>query len=152
MERSRGIHRRSDCPVNVALELLGDRWSLLIVRDLMFRGYRSYGQFLEADESIATNMLADRLRKLLAAGVITTVREDADRRKIFYRLTPKGMDLAPVLVELILWSARYEKTFATPAVIRRIENNRDEFLAEVRRRWKEGGPPIFATERRRPRP
>lgn len=152
MERSRGANRRSDCPVNVALELLGDRWSLLIVRDLMFRGYRTYGQFLEADESIATNMLADRLRKLLAAGVITTVREDADRRKIIYRLTPKGMDLAPVLIELILWSARYEKTFAKPGVIRRIENNRDEFLAEVRRRWKEGGPPIFAAGRRRPRP
>ncbi len=147
MECSGGTNRRSDCPVNVALELLGDRWSLLIVRDLMFRGYRTYGQFLEADEGIATNMLADRLRKLVASGIITTVQEDADRRKIIYRLTPKGMDLAPVMIELILWSARHEKTFATPAAIRRIEKNRDEFLAQIRRCWKEGGPPVFPKEK-----
>lgn len=147
MECSGGTNRRSDCPVNVALELLGDRWSLLIVRDLMFRGYRTYGQFLGADESIATNMLADRLRKLVASGIITTVQNDADRRKINYRLTPKGMDLAPVMIELILWSARHEKTFATPAAIRRIEKNRDEFLAQVHRCWKVGGPPVFPKEK-----
>lgn len=147
MECSGGTNRRSDCPVNVALELLGDRWSLLIVRDLMFRGYRTYGQFLGADESIATNMLADRLRKLVASGIITTVQNDADRRKINYRLTPKGMDLAPVMIELILWSARHEKAFATPAAIRRIEKNRDEFLAQVHRCWKVGGPPVFPKEK-----
>jgi DNA-binding HxlR family transcriptional regulator len=129
--------------VNLALELLGDRWSLLIVRDMMFRGWRTYGQFLESDEGIATNVLADRLRKLVAAGVIATEHEGADRRKIVYRLTPKGMDLAPVIVELILWGARHGKTSATPALLQRIKKNRDEFLAEVRRRWKEDGPPIF---------
>jgi DNA-binding HxlR family transcriptional regulator len=143
MRCSGGANRRSDCPVNLALELLGDRWSLLIVRDMMFRGWRTYGQFLESDEGIATNVLADRLRKLVAAGVIAMEHEGADRRKIIYRLTPKGIDLAPVIVELILWSARHGKTSAKPALIRQIKKNRDEFLAEVRRRWNEGGPPIF---------
>ncbi|MBP7778397.1 MAG: helix-turn-helix transcriptional regulator [Acidobacteria bacterium] len=143
MTSLRSAGRRSDCPVNVALELLGDRWSLLIVRDLMFRAYRTYGQFLEADEGIATNILADRLRKLVASGIVATVEDDADHRKINYRLTAKGIGLAPAMTELILWSARHEKTFAPRAAIRRMEKHRDEFLAQVYRCWKEGGPPVF---------
>ncbi len=129
--------RRSGCPVNVALELLGDRWSLLIIRDLMFRGLRTYRQFLKSDEGIATNILADRLQKLTACGIIAADPGPRRGRKVIYRLTDKGIALAPVLVELILWAARYEKTDAPPAVVRKMDKERGGFIAEVRRRWKE---------------
>jgi DNA-binding HxlR family transcriptional regulator len=117
--------------------MLGDRWSLLIIRDLMFRGYRTYKELLESEEGIATNILADRLKRLEACGIIST-SPATDRRKLIYRLTAKGIDLAPVLVELILWGARYEDTEAPRAVIRKMEKQRKEFLSEVRRRWAEG--------------
>ena len=130
--------RRSDCPLNVSLEILGDRWSLLIIRDLMFRGFRTYKELFESEEGIATNILADRLQRLEACGIITNEQETTDRRKLIYRLTQKGIDLAPVLVELILWGARYEDTAAPRAVIRKMEKQREEFLSEILRRWEKG--------------
>jgi len=83
------------------VEVLGDRWSLLIIRDMMLRGFRSYKEFLESYEGIATNILADRLRKLIAHGIITSERDPSDGRKLIYLLTPKGIDLAPVLTEMV---------------------------------------------------
>ena len=130
--------RRSDCPLNVSLEILGDRWSLLIIRDLMFRGFRTYKELQESEEGIATNILADRLQRLEACGIISISREATDRRKLIYRLTRKGIDLAPVLVELILWGARYEDTAAPRPLIQKMEKQRAEFLNELRRRWAEG--------------
>jgi DNA-binding HxlR family transcriptional regulator len=129
--------RRSDCPVSVALEVFGDTWSLLIVRDLMVRGYRTFKQFHEAGEGIATNILADRLQKLETAGIIVSERVENDGRRVNYRLTEKGIDLAPALLELLIWGARYENTEAPCAVIENMEKHRAEVLAEVRRRWKE---------------
>jgi len=131
--------RRSDCPLNVSLEILGDRWSLLIIRDLMFRGFRAYKELLESEERIATNILADRLQRLEACGIITISQEATDRRKLIYRLTEKGIDLAPVLVELMIWGARHEDTAAPRAVIRKMQKQREEFLSELRRRWAEAG-------------
>jgi len=127
--------RRSDCPLNVSLELLGDRWSLLIIRDLMFRGFRSYKELLESEEGIATNILANRLKRLEGCGIINTSRAESDRRQLIYRLTKKGIDLAPVLLELILWGARYEETAAPPAMLRKMEKQRQKFLSEIQRRW-----------------
>jgi DNA-binding HxlR family transcriptional regulator len=115
--------------------MLGDRWSLLIVRDLMFRGFRTYKEFLESDEGIATNVLADRLQRLQRSGIISTEKDSTDRRKLIYRLTEKGIDLAPVLVDLILWAARHEETAAPPAIVRKMEKHREEFLSELRKRW-----------------
>jgi len=117
--------------------MIGDRWSLLIIRDMMMRGFRTYQEFLSSDEGIATNILADRLRKMERGGIISTSRDSKDRRKLIYRLTQKGIDLGPVLLELALWSARYEKTEASRAVIQKIEKNRAAFLAEVRRNLQE---------------
>jgi DNA-binding HxlR family transcriptional regulator len=128
---------RSGCPLCISLEIFGDRWSLLIIRDLMVRGYRTYKQFQESGEGVATNILADRLRKLGAAGIITAEVEQADRRRMSYRLTEKGIDLAPVLLELLIWGARHEETAAPCALIAEMEKNRQEVLAEVRRRWRE---------------
>jgi len=128
---------RSGCPVSVSLEILGDRWSLLIIRDLMVRGSRFFKEFAQAGEGIATNILASRLHRLEAAGIISAEREKGDGRKISYRLTEKGIDLAPVLLELLIWGARYEKTAARCALIAEMEQNREYVLAEARRRWRE---------------
>jgi DNA-binding HxlR family transcriptional regulator len=124
--------RRSGCPLNATLEVLGDRWSLLIVRDLMFKGRTTYKDFLAGGERIATNVLADRLRRLAAEGVIEKGRDAADARRLVYRLTVKGLALAPVLVELIVWGARHYQTAAPPATIRAMTEHRERFLADIR--------------------
>jgi DNA-binding HxlR family transcriptional regulator len=129
-------NQRSGCPVSVSLEILGDRWSLLVVRDLMVRGYRTFKEFREAGERIATNVLADRLRKLEAAGIITCKVEKTDARRVNYRLTEKGIDLAPVLFELLIWGARHEETEAPCDFTAKMRKSRKKILAEVRRRWR----------------
>lgn len=132
--------RRSGCPVSIALDVLGDRWSLLIVRDLMIRGFRTFKAFEESGEGIATNILADRLEKLEKAGIIGATENSDDKRRLNYRLTSKGIDLAPVLLDLLIWGARHEKTDAPCALIEQMAANRDRLLAEVRRRWENNDP------------
>ena len=131
---------RSGCPVNISLEVFGDRWSLLIVRDLMVRGFRTFGDFQRAGEGVATNILADRLRRLCRAEIVRAERDPADGRQKHYRLTEKGIDLAPVLLELLIWGAKHEKTDAPAQVISEMARNRDAVLEETRRRWKERDP------------
>ena len=128
--------RRSGCPLNASVEILGDRWSLLIIRDMMLRGFRSYKEFLESYERIATNILADRLRKLIAHGIITTARDQSDGRKLIYSLTAKGINLAPVLTEMVLWAARHEDT-GNQALVRQIQEDKQQFLIAIRQRWAE---------------
>ena len=128
------LKRRSGCPLNASVEMLGDRWSLLIVRDMMLQGFRSYKQFLECYEGIATNILADRLRKLQAYGIIVARPDPKDARKVIYRLTAKGIDLAPVLTEMVLWAAAHEDT-GNQALIRQMRADKKKFLASVRQRW-----------------
>jgi DNA-binding HxlR family transcriptional regulator len=136
----RRAERRSGCPVSVALDLFGDRWSLLIVRDIMVRGYRTFREFQRSGEGIATNVLADRLRRLEAGGVITREPAGGDGRSLHYRLTPKGIALAPVLLEMLIWGARHEQTDAPCAVVDEMEQNRAAMLAEARRRWERRDP------------
>jgi DNA-binding HxlR family transcriptional regulator len=126
--------------VSVSLEIFGDTWSLLILRDLMVRGYRKFKEFHNAGEGIATNILSDRLQKLEAAGIIASEPEETDGRSANYRLTEKGIDLAPALLELLIWGARHETTEAPCTVIQNMEKNREGVLAEVRRRWRERDP------------
>jgi DNA-binding HxlR family transcriptional regulator len=121
--------------VSISLERFGDRWSLLIIRDLMVRGFRTFKQFQQSGEGIATNILADRLRKLQAADIISAEVEQEDARRLNYRLTRKGIDLAPVMLELLIWGARHEQTGAPCGAIAEMEQHRDHVLAEVRRRW-----------------
>src|SRR6266849_9875189 len=128
--------RRSGCPLNASVEMLGDRWSLLIIRDMMLRGFRTYKEFLESYEGIATNILADRLRKLVAHGIITTERDPADGRKLIYLLTEKGIDLAPVLTEMVLWAAGHEDT-GNKALVQKMQKDKKKFLTQVRHRWAE---------------
>jgi len=134
---------------------LGDRWSLLIIRDLMVRGLRTFKDFEKSGESIATNILADRLKRLESSGIITAEMEQSDGRRVNYRLTEKGIDLAPVLLELLIWGAHHEETGAPCALIAEMENNRAQILAEARRRWAERDPtpllPKFEDGLSRPR-
>jgi len=139
----RRLKPRSGCPVSISLEALGDRWSLLIIRDMMVRAFHTFKQFQESDEKIATNILTDRLRKLVAAGIITAEPEKSDGRKVNYRLTEKGIDLAPVVLDLLIWGTRHEETGAPNAVVEKMAANREEVLAEVRRRWRERDPVPF---------
>jgi DNA-binding HxlR family transcriptional regulator len=127
---------RSGCPLNASVEILGDRWSLLIIRDMMLRGFRSYKEFLESYEGIATNILADRLQKLIVHGIITTGRDPSDGRKLIYSLTAKGIDLAPVLTEMVLWAAQHEDTGNQP-LVQLIQKDKEQFLAAARQRWAE---------------
>src|SRR5262245_5397272 len=130
--------RRSGCPLNASVEMLGDRWSLLIIRDMMVRGYRSFKEFLSSDEHIATNILADRLRRLEGYGILTTEADAADGRKLRYLLTAKGLDLAPVLTEMVLWAAAHEDT-GNQALVRLIRKDQGKFLADVRKRSSRPG-------------
>ena len=109
---------RSGCPISIALELLGDPWSLLVVRDLMFKGRHTFAALLDGGEEIATNILSDRLTRLERSGLISKQRDPADARRFTYRLSEKGIDLAPVMVELVLWSATHERTAAPEAELR----------------------------------
>lgn len=137
MTRSSKPKRRSGCPVSSSLEQFGDRWSLLIIRDLMVRGYRTFKEFQQAGEGIATNILADRLRRLEKQGILIAEADESDGRRVNYRLTEKGIDLAPVVLELLLWGARHEGSGAPSAAVGKMAQHREAILAEVRRRWRE---------------
>ena len=127
---------RSECPLNASVEILGDRWSLLIIRDMMLRGFRTYKEFLDSYEGIATNILADRLQNLIAHGIVTAEQDPSDGRKLIYSLTAKGIDLAPVLTEMVLWAASHEDTGNQP-LVQLIQKDKEQFLAAARQRWVE---------------
>jgi DNA-binding HxlR family transcriptional regulator len=135
MPKSAVRQRRSDCPINIALEVLGDSWSLLIVRDLMFKERKTYKDFLEAEEGIASNILAERLKRMESFGVIAKHADPGDARRHVYLLTKRGIDLAPLLVETVLWSARHFKTGAPTAVVEQMTRHRTRFLKSVRDQW-----------------
>lgn len=100
-------HGKSGCPVNLGLELFGDPWTLLIVRDLMFGGKRHFRDFLESEEHISSNILTDRLRLLTAQGIVTRTEDPAHTQRVLYHLTEKGIALLPILMQISEWSYRY---------------------------------------------
>jgi DNA-binding HxlR family transcriptional regulator len=120
----------------VALEIFGDPWTLLIIRDLMFKRRRSFREFEAGGERIATNILADRLERLEAAGIIRRGPDPADGRRVIYGLTAKGADLAPVLIEVILWSAKHERTAAPPTEVSAMKRRRAHLIATIRSEWR----------------
>ena len=123
---------RSNCPINYAQEIFGDKWSLLIIRDLMFKGKKYYSEFLNSDEKISTNILANRLEKLDADGLITKKIDNKNNSKNIYTLTPKGMDLLPMLLEMIAWSAKYDDETGTPAeFIQKLEKDKESLIREL---------------------
>ena len=116
---------RSHCAVNYGVELFGDRWSLLIIRDIVFVGKKTYGEFLKSEEGIATNVLASRLASLEEQGILSRAPSPDDRRKDFYTLTEKGLDLIPLVLNIVLWSAKHDPKSYT--------RRRKEFVAGLNR-------------------
>jgi DNA-binding HxlR family transcriptional regulator len=135
MRRRQAQEPRSGCPIALSLEMLGDPWTLLIVRDLMFKGRKTFNDFLGAEEGIATNILTDRLARLEENDVIDKAQDQQDRRRFIYRLTAKGIALAPMLVELVVWAAAHERTDAPVEVVKAMRTDREGFLRQVRSDW-----------------
>jgi len=121
--------KRSDCPISSSLDIWGDKWSLLIVRDLIFSMQCTYGDFLKSEEKIATNILATRLQMLESNGIITKLNHPESKAKVLYQLTQKGIDLLPIMIEIHLWADKYS---AIPpernAIIKELKNNKEAFL------------------------
>ncbi len=133
---AKSMGRRSLCPINLVLEAIGDSWSMLIIRDLMLRGHTGYQAFLRSEEKIATNILADRLMRLEQNGLITKSPDPADARKYIYRLTHKGADLAPLLVEMTLYSLKHETRIDMPKeVIAEMQKNKQAFASKLTRHF-----------------
>jgi len=132
--------RRSDCPISFALETFGDTWSLLIVRDIIYFGKKTYGEFLESDEGIATNILASRLELLEQKGILAKQPDAADKRKEVYSLTEKGLDLIPILVEMGNWSAQHDsQTGAPPEWIAQVNADKENIIRLMRETVRRGG-------------
>jgi DNA-binding HxlR family transcriptional regulator len=120
------------CPISSTLDILGDKWTLLIVRDLMFMGKKTYGEFLQSGEKIATNILADRLLLLEKNGIIEKNAFPGNKVKNLYRLTPKGIDLMPTLVEMILWGDKhFELPEATHRSVAKIHKDKTGMIKEM---------------------
>ena len=129
--------RRSACAISMALENIGDKWSLLILRDLMFTDKRSYGELQASDEKIATNVLAARLLSLEASGLIRKAADPVNGRRSLYFLTEKGVDLLPVIIELRQWSEKHNDDAAGCAhALKVTDKNRKEVLTAYKKKLK----------------
>ncbi len=126
--------RRSDCPISCSLDLLGDKWSLLIVRDMVFMRKRYFKEFLSSDEGIATNILTDRLNRLEVTGIISKQPDPQNGRQIVYTLTEKGVALIPVLVELVCWGSIYNGAPNVDPAVRRIQQDKQRFIRKLTKR------------------
>lgn len=114
------------------LEALGDKWTLLIVRDLMFKGKKRFGEFLQSDEQIATNILSSRLKQLEDNGIINKSPDPQNGTKRLYSLTDKGRDLLPVMLEITAWSAKHDALTNTPSEFAaRLETDKTSIIAEI---------------------
>ena len=121
------------CPIRFGLGTFGDKWTLLVVRDLMFRGKKHYGEFTDPEEAISTNILADRLEKLQANGIVEKNRDPDNKARFVYSLTDKGMDLLPIMLAMIEWSAKYDdNTEVPPEFLRELKRDRQGLIKRIR--------------------
>ena len=129
--------KRSDCPLSCSLDVFGDKWSLLIIRDLLFGNKNTYNDFLKSEEGIATNILAARLKALEENGILEKTAHPDSKAKFLYRLTQKGIDLLPIIMEIYIWSDKY---LAIPSdiksVIKEAKKDKDKFIKQVARELK----------------
>jgi DNA-binding HxlR family transcriptional regulator len=149
MKKAGLLGRRSDCPVNFAVETIGDKWSLVILRDIIFHGKHTYGEFLRSDEKIATNILANRLEYLEKEGLISKTPHDTDKRTDIYKISERGIELIPMLIEMIAWSANdsiwksmeHGGTETQRRFVERAANplNRRKLIQEVQAKLRRGG-------------
>ncbi|GAA1172063.1 winged helix-turn-helix transcriptional regulator [Nesterenkonia xinjiangensis] len=145
MAATQPARHRSACPINLTVEVLGDSWSLIIIRDVIFGDRRHYRRLLEeSEEGIASNILGDRLKRLLAAGVLTRAQDPTHRQRRIYSLTEAGIQLVPVLVQLGAWGRRHQPASAELSVRARLLEEGgpalwEEFMEELRGRHLRGG-------------
>ena len=129
--------KRSDCPVSSSLDVWGDKWSLLIVRDLMFAKQCTYCDFLKSEEKIATNILASRLQMLEENGIITKSDHPDSKAKVLYQLTHKGIDLMPLMIEINLWAEKY---YDLPAdrieLLKEVKKDKEKFIKTMTKELK----------------
>ena len=124
--------KRSECPLSCSLDVFGDKWSLLIIRDLMFGNKSTYNDFLKSDEGIATNILASRLKGLEENGIIEKTAHPDSKAKILYKLTSKGIDLLPIIMEVYIWSEKYLTVPSDiKATIKEAKKDKDKFVKQV---------------------
>ena len=129
--------RRSYCPISFALDTFGDKWSLLILRDLIFKDKVYYQDFADSEEGISTNILADRLERLKSQGLIESRSNKENARKIIYSPTPKALDLIPMILEIIEWSAKYDKkTVAPKKFLKILTKDRKALAQQVRSKFE----------------
>ncbi|WP_089261245.1 winged helix-turn-helix transcriptional regulator [Maribacter sedimenticola] len=127
----KALKRRSQCPISSSLEIWGDKWSLLIIRDLMFNKKLTYGDLLKTEEKISTNILANRLVMLENHGLIQKLVHPESKAKVLYQLTPKGVDLIPVIVEINLWAEKYfTLTEEKKSLIKEIKMDKEKFILD----------------------
>jgi DNA-binding HxlR family transcriptional regulator len=123
------VKKRSVCPISCSLDIWGDKWSLLIVRDLMFAKQCTYGDFMKSDEKIATNILASRLQTLEENEIITKSDHPDSKAKVLYKLTQKGIDLLPLMIEINLWAEKYFNLPAEQkAMLKEVKKDKEQFI------------------------
>lgn len=131
--------KRSDCPVSNSLDIWGDKWSLLIIRDLMFAKQCTYGDLLKSPEGIATNILASRLQTLEENKLIEKLDHPDSKVKVLYKLTKKGIDLLPVMIEINLWAEKY---FTVPAdrkaMLKEVKKDKEGFIKASMKELEKG--------------
>lgn len=134
MEKSK---KRSECPISCSLDIFGDKWSLLIIRDMMFFNKSTYGDFLKSAEGIATNILASRLQSLEENKLIEKLDHPESKAKVLYRLTQKSIDLLPLIVEIHLWAEQYlEIPTEIKAMVKESKKDRDGFIKSMTKQLK----------------
>lgn len=126
----KAVEKRSDCPISLCLDFVGDKWSLLIFRDMILDGKATYGEFLESDEHIATNILAARLKMLEQEGFIIKYSLEG-RARTGYCLTKKGIDLIPVITEMSLWGAQYSRTNMRKELMAALRKDKDAVIKQL---------------------
>lgn len=129
MSRSK---QRSNCPISFALEIFGDRWTLLVLRDLLLRSRSRFRELLACEEGIATNVLTDRLKRLEQKGLIRKEQDTDDARQFVYRPTPLAVSVVPMLIEMTIWGARNSGDVKVDReLLRRFDTDRDRLIADL---------------------
>ncbi|WP_221391704.1 helix-turn-helix domain-containing protein [Dyadobacter sp. NIV53] len=140
MKEAKEITPRSACPVSYTLDFVGDKWMLLILRDMMFEGKSSYGEFLQSDEKIATNILADKLNILYSNGFVTKNVLPENKSKFSYILTEKGIGLLPVVIEMMIWGSRFNPSGGNKDLLAVFKKDKEKAIKEFSKMLKKRIP------------
>lgn len=127
---------RSDCPISCTLDVFGDKWSLLIIRDIMLRGKVSYSEFLESEERISTNILANRLKVLEDENIVSKSVSPTNKSKFNYSLTEKGIDLLPIVIEIMDWGAKYNENSPRRELGKKIQKDKSQVISDYLEKLK----------------